>query len=180
MADFLDALRERVLVFDGAAGTNLQGVGLTVDDFGGVVVQKGWTAAGEDTAADAARWEFQPGTEDVVAQLVTRCRGHVWIVSKAYPKMQLRTLGFLDQVGFYERTGMRRENVRFCLERVEKKIHCEELGITHFVDDKIPVLQALQHTVPNLYRFEESAEAPYTPGFASHVTSWQELLAILG
>jgi 5-methyltetrahydrofolate--homocysteine methyltransferase len=35
MADFLDALRERVLVFDGAAGTNLQTAGLTVEDFGG-------------------------------------------------------------------------------------------------------------------------------------------------
>ena len=30
-----DALRERVLVFDGAAGTNLQTAGLTLDDFGG-------------------------------------------------------------------------------------------------------------------------------------------------
>jgi 5-methyltetrahydrofolate--homocysteine methyltransferase len=32
---FLEALRERVLVFDGATGTNLQLAGLTVDDFGG-------------------------------------------------------------------------------------------------------------------------------------------------
>jgi 5-methyltetrahydrofolate--homocysteine methyltransferase len=32
---FLDALRERVLVFDGATGTHLQGQGLTSDDFGG-------------------------------------------------------------------------------------------------------------------------------------------------
>jgi 5-methyltetrahydrofolate--homocysteine methyltransferase len=35
MSAFLDALRERVLVFDGAAGTNLQLAGLTADDFGG-------------------------------------------------------------------------------------------------------------------------------------------------
>jgi 5-methyltetrahydrofolate--homocysteine methyltransferase len=35
MGPFLDALRERVLVFDGAAGTNLQLANLTVDDFGG-------------------------------------------------------------------------------------------------------------------------------------------------
>ena len=35
MDSFLDQLRERVLVFDGAAGTNLQLAGLTVDDFGG-------------------------------------------------------------------------------------------------------------------------------------------------
>ena len=35
MDSFLEALRERVLVFDGATGTNLQLAGLTLDDFGG-------------------------------------------------------------------------------------------------------------------------------------------------
>ena len=34
-SDFLDALRDRVLVFDGAFGTWVQGQDLTVDDFGG-------------------------------------------------------------------------------------------------------------------------------------------------
>jgi len=35
MDSFLDVLRDRVLVFDGATGTNLQLAGLTADDFGG-------------------------------------------------------------------------------------------------------------------------------------------------
>ena len=35
MSDFLAALPERVLVLDGATGTNLQLAGLTADDFGG-------------------------------------------------------------------------------------------------------------------------------------------------
>src|SRR5215831_9567606 len=35
MSTFLEALRERVLVFDGATGTNLQLAELTADDFGG-------------------------------------------------------------------------------------------------------------------------------------------------
>src|ERR687884_177582 len=35
MNDFLDALKERIVVFDGAMGTNLQAQNLTVDDFGG-------------------------------------------------------------------------------------------------------------------------------------------------
>jgi 5-methyltetrahydrofolate--homocysteine methyltransferase len=34
-SSFLDALRERVVVFDGAMGTNLQSQNLTVDDYGG-------------------------------------------------------------------------------------------------------------------------------------------------
>jgi len=32
---FLDAVRQRVVIYDGATGTNLQRVGLTADDFGG-------------------------------------------------------------------------------------------------------------------------------------------------
>jgi 5-methyltetrahydrofolate--homocysteine methyltransferase len=35
MSGYLDAVRERVLVFDGATGTNLQLRNLTADDFGG-------------------------------------------------------------------------------------------------------------------------------------------------
>src|ERR1051325_9301435 len=35
MSKFLDALKERIVVFDGAMGTNLQAQNLTVDDFGG-------------------------------------------------------------------------------------------------------------------------------------------------
>src|SRR5918911_725918 len=35
MSDFLDALKERIVVFDGAMGTNLQAQNLSVDDFGG-------------------------------------------------------------------------------------------------------------------------------------------------
>ncbi|MBI3257409.1 MAG: homocysteine S-methyltransferase family protein, partial [Actinobacteria bacterium] len=35
MSSFLDAVRRRVVIFDGATGTNLQLRNLTVDDFGG-------------------------------------------------------------------------------------------------------------------------------------------------
>ena len=35
MNNFLEALKERVVVFDGAMGTNLHAQNLTVDDFGG-------------------------------------------------------------------------------------------------------------------------------------------------
>src|SRR5919112_1938428 len=35
MSDFLKTLRERIVIFDGAMGTNLQVQNLTVDDYGG-------------------------------------------------------------------------------------------------------------------------------------------------
>ena len=36
MTNFLDTLKERIVVFDGAMGTNLQVQNLTLDDFGGL------------------------------------------------------------------------------------------------------------------------------------------------
>src|ERR1051326_6668943 len=36
MSDFLDTLKERIVVFDGAMGTNLHAQDLTVDDYGGL------------------------------------------------------------------------------------------------------------------------------------------------
>ena len=35
MSRFLDLVNERVVVYDGATGTNLQGLDLTADDYGG-------------------------------------------------------------------------------------------------------------------------------------------------
>src|SRR5260370_40610398 len=39
MSRFLDTLKERIVVFDGAMGTNLQVQNLSLDDFGGLRVE---------------------------------------------------------------------------------------------------------------------------------------------
>src|SRR4051795_12565124 len=39
MSSFLDAVRDRVVIFDGATGTNLQLRELTADDFGGMSME---------------------------------------------------------------------------------------------------------------------------------------------
>ncbi|MBV9956945.1 MAG: homocysteine S-methyltransferase family protein, partial [Acidobacteria bacterium] len=39
MSDFLDALKDRIVVFDGAMGTNIQLQNLTADDFGGAQLE---------------------------------------------------------------------------------------------------------------------------------------------
>ncbi len=39
MSNFLDALKDRILVFDGAMGTNIQLQDLTADDFGGAQLE---------------------------------------------------------------------------------------------------------------------------------------------
>jgi hypothetical protein len=147
-------------------------------DFGGVIVRSRRWHRGEDTdlagsdGEDAAR----EGVFRAVREIVSVCEGRVWIVSKAGPRMQARSLAWLEAVDFYARTNLDPEKVRFCRERTEKEGICRELGITHFVDDRIHVMQILRHAVPHLYLFGERGEERSCPPWATFVTAWDEVV----
>jgi hypothetical protein len=119
-------------------------------DFGGVIVRNRKLTRGEDTglAGSDKVAIAQDGVFDAIREIISICEGRVWIVSKAGPRMQARTRAWLDTVDFFSRTGLDVEHVRFCLERQEKGTICRELGVTHFVDDHVHVMQILRHTVP--------------------------------
>jgi hypothetical protein len=122
---------------------------------------------------DALRTPPYDGMFDVVPALVERFGGQVWIISKCGPRIQQRTLQWFERQRFYERTGIDRRNVRFCLRRPEKAVHCRELGITHFIDDRTDVLSAMLGLVPNLYLFGPQSGRP--PGGMRHVAGWADV-----
>ncbi len=105
-----------------------------------------------------------PGAVDAIARLVELFEGRVWLVSKCGPAVQARTLRWLDAHDLYGRTGLPREHVRFCRLRPQKRAHCIELGLTHFVDDHPEVHRAIEDVVPHRYRFgvEPAATWPDT------------------
>jgi hypothetical protein len=94
----------------------------------------------------------------------------VWLISKCGPRIQRRSQQWLDAHGFAERTGIPRANIRFCLQRPEKAIHCADLGITHFVDDKLDVHRALRDVVPHRYLFGPQRGTP--PPWVRHTPTW--------
>lgn len=112
------------------------------------------------------------GVFEILPRIVERFGGRAWIVSKCGPKTQERTLRWLEHHDFYRRTGVPEGNVRFCRQRPDKAVHCRELGITHFVDDRIDVHQALRGLVPNLYLYGPQA-AP-APDWVSPVATWAD------
>lgn len=146
-------------------------------DFGGVVVVSKPRIPGEDTKLRANDGEesAQPGMFAAVRNLVTAAHGAVWIVSKAGPSMQERTLGWMAAVDFHARTGLQRDHVRFCRERIEKKTICSELGITHFVDDLVHIMQILRGSVPNLYLFGPRGEGNPCPPWVTPVIDWEQV-----
>lgn len=114
------------------------------------------------------------GAFDAIAELTRAFAGRVWLVSKCGPRIQQLTRRWLQRQSFYERTGVRQDRVRFCLERSEKRDHCAAIGATHFVDDRLDVLEHLVGLVPQLYWFGYQTGTPKAPEWAQPVLDWAE------
>ncbi|MGE3512852.1 MAG: hypothetical protein AB7N65_28655 [Vicinamibacterales bacterium] len=150
-------------------------------DFGGVMVRASHWNRDDETSPQGTS-EAERATEgmfDSVRAIAAACAGRVWIVSKAGPRMQARTLAWLRAVDFFARTDVTQDHVRFCLSRIAKDAICRELEITHFVDDRVHVMQILRKTVPHLYLFGERGEERYCPPWATFVSSWAEVSALV-
>lgn len=102
---------------------------------------------------EAMRTPAVPGSFEAVAELVRRFEGRVWLVSKCGPKIQARSLAWLEHHGFWAKTGVAKDSVRFCRERRDKAVHARRLALTHFVDDRHDVLEHLVGLVDHLYLF---------------------------
>lgn len=127
-------------------------------DIGRVIID-GSAGVGGDTAFFQGSQEAMLRTPSVpdafesIARLVELFDGRAWLVSKCGPRVQQRSLDWLRHHRFFETTGLADGNYRFCLQRPDKAVHCADLGITHFIDDKADVHQALAGIVPHRYLF---------------------------
>jgi hypothetical protein len=116
------------------------------------------------------------GAFDGIAQLHAGFGGRVWLVSKCGARVQARTLRWLDGHDFYGRTGVSRDNVRFCRIRWQKRQLCEELGLTHFVDDRVDVHAAIHGTVEYQYLFGDTTASAH----AQAAATWADVLRLIG
>lgn len=125
------------------------------------------------TFEDAMRTPSSPHALECIGRLIERFGpSHVHLVSKAGPGVQNKTWHWLRHNDLYGRIGLEPSRVWFCLERHHKRAHCERLGITHFVDDRLDVLKHLRGLVPNLYLFGEQRRALRVPPWVRPVLDW--------
>ena len=138
-----------------AAQTQTAAATTAADDFSALLTKefKPKTDQAKAAVENAVRTPPCDGMFDVVPEVVSRFEGRVWLISKCGPRVQEKTRRWLAHHKFFERTGVHPDHLRFCLERPQKALHCAELGITHFIDDRRDVLEAMQAFVPNLYLF---------------------------
>jgi hypothetical protein len=123
-------------------------------------------------ATDAAALETPAaaGMFEVVPALVRLFGGRAWLVSKAGARIEGLTRRWMDHHRFFERTGMDPSHLRFCRRRDEKRAHADELGLTHFIDDRLDVLTHLRGAVPRLGLF--GVQTTPIPDWVVHVEGW--------
>jgi hypothetical protein len=105
---------------------------------------------------------------------------NIYIVSKANPVTRVIFLIRLRAIGFWNYTGIPRENLFFVRRPEDKAGVCKRLGVTHFIDDRLEVLFYLKN-VPHRYalaprRPHELTRYPGTREEVTVVRSWSELV----
>ncbi len=150
-------------------------------DFGGVIVKLVDRKQVSDTQLSGTEGTeiAQEGVFEAMAKIVSHFEGRVWIVSKAGPRMQAKTLAWLDAVDFYSRTGLDKSHVEFCRERQDKATICQKIEITHFIDDRVHIMQILRNVVPNIYFYGEETAKGFCPPWATFVSDWASLPSVL-
>jgi tRNA(Leu) C34 or U34 (ribose-2'-O)-methylase TrmL len=152
-------------------------------DIGRVIIDGAANPGGGDTAffnGDEATLLATPEVPDSVVcieRLTVLFDRQVWLVSKCGPRVQARTMRWLDAHRFFERTGIPSDNVRFCRERAEKRVHCLELGLTHFVDDHPDVHRAIRGATDHQYFFGPQRR-PVPPN-GTHCATWPDVESVI-
>lgn len=82
----------------------------------------------------------------------------VFLVSSCLNEVERRTMKWFKHLRFFKQTGVRWSHARFCRGRFQKAPICEELRISHFIDDRIGVLRMLT-TVDHLYLFSPDKDS---------------------
>jgi len=123
-------------------------------DVGGVLVDR--AAEGSDTSffgSDPMSTPMVPDAFAAVATLAPLFGWRVHVISKAGPKISALTREWLARHEFFALTGVSPSNLHFVRKRHEKAPVCAQLGVTHFVDDRLDVLEHLEGVVEHRILF---------------------------
>jgi hypothetical protein len=177
-APIVDVVNDDLLASDQARQVEQQRRPRLGIDIGRVIIDGSSHPGGGDTAffggdeATMLATPEMPGAFASIARLFAVFGGQVWLVSKCGPRVQARTLRWLDGHDFYARTGLPTGQVRFCRARADKRLHCQQLGLTHFVDDRLDVHEAIRGTVDHQYLFGSLGRP--TPSFVRPTATWAD------
>lgn len=118
-----------------------------------------------------------PGAFESIAYLVDLFNKEVFLVSSCTEIGERRNIEWLDHNDFFNQTGLLKSNLRFCRERRLKSPICEDLQITHFIDNRIGVLRSLV-TVPHKYCFNPPSNPDKNYSDVHILSSWSDVKSV--
>lgn len=132
--------------------TGLTGRSIVGVDIGGVIISRSNDNA--DTSFFGTNYLRTPAVDDAFEAIsrLSRAGFEVHLVSKCGANTERKTREWLAHHNFYGITSVCETDVHFCRERKDKALICRDLGVTHFVDDRLEVLSYLD-TVKFKYLF---------------------------
>lgn len=160
--------------------TSKQALGI---DIGNVIINHRLVDK-NDSVLYEERYSTIPASEGVFDSIKKlndeKFHGNIFLISKCTGWAQTKILEWLKDNDFYEKTGVKPENVLFCQERHEKDKICRNNNIAYFIDDRLEVLSYMIENVPHLYLFQpKQAEVDEFKQFLPKVTrveSWAEVV----
>ncbi len=127
----------------------------------------------------AMRTPPSEGAFACIRELVEIFEGRIWLVSKCGDRIQKRSKDWLRFQDFYRQTGVPRTHLRFCKRRQDKRIHANQLKLTHFIDDRIDVLRHLRGRVQYMYLFGNQKPGAAIPDWVRPTLDWAAVMGEL-
>jgi hypothetical protein len=149
-------------------------------DVGGVIIG----GDGEDTSFFSDNYLQTPQLENAI-EVIARVRprfDNTFIISKCGPKVESKTMAWMRHHDFHNRTEIGETAFHFCRKRPEKVGIAKKLGVTHYIDNRMDIINSMIGTVPNLFLFNPLQRATVTQGPFHIVPSWaafERLLEVL-
>lgn len=152
-------------------------------DFGRVVTEFLLGRTAEQAEKNFLDVKPYPFAFEAIATIVEATSGRTFCVSYCKSKVESMTRRWLTHHKFYDVTGFRPEMLAFTQDYTQKAD--EALSITngkatHFVDDKLVILDPMRGRLPNLQLFGEQPENQVVPAGIERVANWPAVVERLG
>ncbi|MEI6400242.1 MAG: hypothetical protein WCO58_01850 [bacterium] len=128
-------------------------------DIVGVIIDRCRTEAMRTLWQDSENYQDTPEVPGAIGSIhelwaspLSPFQENIHLISRVKtPEGEGKTIQWLKENRFFQRTGVPQENVIFCNERFQKVEIAQSRGITHFVDDRLEVLGLMGGAISYLY-----------------------------
>jgi len=148
-------------------------------DIGGVIISD--QGDGTDTSFFSDNFLMTPQNPEAI-ETIARIKHRfddVVIISKCGPKVEKKTILWLHYHKFFEKTDIDSDRLFFCRKRPEKAGIAQGLGVTHYIDNRMDIINSMMGVVPNLFLFAPNIRATVRQGNFHIVPSWAKFERIL-